>query len=416
MSRPKQYPHLSADEQIAVINRVNEYVNTALPHLISIGRTFKKEDVALYEKGIDLLDVFPAYGSFCAMSRNATSDYDQRVGRMNYLFGLLVKKLANEMSARTPSGENVIVMPQAQQLRRGRPTDEESQRRQQQQQAEARAQALAQLTGQRIAASDAAPIDDSRPTDTHRRKEQEPDLFSAAIEAEAAAPVPSASPEGSTPVPLSTLQELAFLMPDDLARGIRNVRELRAERAAEHATATALALDGTSTAEDRRPHTQRIKAIDDELAAIYQGVDQSCAYLYTMFKEVNPDWGNYASKYEQLGGLTALLTRLKPYYDKVTTLNPKLAEALLAQCRKDEAARVAAETRDPEKEKEMHKMDAYIRRKDVNASPKRLATMQQYRARLAEMGADKDALIAYDVFINAVAAEVEKQEQAKEKK
>ena len=88
----------------------------------------------------------------------------------------------------------------------------------------------------------------------------------------------------------------------------------------------------------------------------------------------------------------------------------------LAACRKEEELRIARETRDPEKEKEMHKMDAYIRRKDVSASPKRLATMQQYRAKLAEMGADADSLAAYNVFISAVAAEVEKQEQGKDKK
>lgn len=417
------FNQLSSADQTAHIAAVNEYINNTLPALRAKGRSLSSSDIKDFHRGIDLLAVFPQYSVFCAQLKGIRCDYPQYIATLEHKFSLLTQQLLQQFTAITPSGEHVIVLNQTQSLRRGRPTQAESEQRKREEEAAAQAEAVSQLTGARISTSEPAAIQE-RDSDTSRRKDDGPDLFDAAIQTEINENETSEVPESSAPinetnhtrVVMQNLRDWLHVLPAELASRVRALRDVRAEMASE-AERAKLIFEQGGTPEQMQPHTQRAKELQRDINDLYSDIDQYLGGMYLMLTEVNPEWEGLAAKWLKATGepLEKLTFRMKPYAEKMNAAHDNWLRDTLAACRQEEERRIARETRDPEKEKEMHKMDAYIRRKDVNASPKRLATMQQYRAKLAEMGADADSLAAYDVFINAVAAEVEKQEQGKEK-
>lgn len=418
------FNQLSSANQTAHIAAVNDYVTNTLPALRAKGRSLSSADIKEFHRGLDLLGAFPQYSVFCAQLRGIRGDYPQYIATLEHKFSLLTQQLLQQFTAVTPSGEHVIVLNQTQSLRRGRPTQAESEQRKREEEDAAHADAVSQLTGARISTSDPAPVQE-RESDTSRRKDDGPDLFDAAIQTEINENETSEVPESSAPinetnhtrVVMQNLRDWLPILPADIASRVRSLRDVRAEMASEAERAKIIFEQG-GTPDQMQPHTQRAKELQREINDLYSDIDLLLGTMYVMLTEVNPDWEGIAAKWFKATGepLEKLTVRMKPYATKSAEANPEWLEHTIDYCRKKEEQRIASETRDPEKEKEMHKMDAYIRRKDVNASPKRLATMQQYRSKLAEMGADADSLAAYDVFINAVAAEVAKQEQAKEKK
>ena len=430
------FNEFSPADKAAHIAAINEYVTDVLPELIAKGRSLSRDDIRDFHRGLDLLGAFPQYAIFASNTRAIRGDYPQYIATMEYQFKLLINQILKHYASITPDGERVIVLQQSQSLRRGRPTQAESEQRRREEEQAMQADAVSRLTGVRISTSEPAPIQE-RESDTSRRKDDGPDLFDAAIQnaIDESSEDDSSSTEEHSSTPsvhthrgaadgqsalsptLTNLREWLPVLPAELASRVRSLRDQRAEMASESEKAKLIFEQG-GTPEQMQPHTQRAKELQRDINDLYSDIDQYLGGMYLMLTEVNPEWEGLAAKWLKATGepLEKLTFRMKPYAEKMNAAHDNWLRDTLAACRKDEERRIARETRDPEKEKEMHKMDAYIRRKDVNASPKRLATMQQYRDKLAEMGADADSLAAYDVFINAVAAEVEKQEQGKEKK
>lgn len=423
------YASLSPEQQTQFIERINQYVSVSLPHLVECRKRLTKDDMQLFREGIVLLSAFPQFFTYCMTLAEVRFDYDQYIMSLNHQFGLFIHELSNELTVSTTNGQRVIVLSQTQSLRRGRPTQQESEQRKREEQEAAHAEAVSRLLGASISTTEAAPIQERESDTSRRQKDSEPDLFSAAVTEQIKSEAPDASspapadfdpsdpspiqtvtPHSSLLTPSFSLKDLIPFLTAELAARVRSVRDLRAERAHESETAKLLLEQGGSIA-DMQPHTQRAKELDREINDIYAEVDNQLSWLYVMLTEVNPEWKNVSAKYQKATGecFERLTAVLKPYLLKVVgdgEDRDARFNAILENCKKAEQARIAAETRDPAKEKEMHKMDAYIRRKDVKPSAKRLATMQQYRDKLAEMGADADALAAYDVFITAVEKEL----------
>ena len=405
------YVSMSADEQTAYIASVNEYINTTLPKLIAAGRSLSTAQIGQFREGLTLLAAFPQYRMFAIRSYSIRSDYDQHIATMAHQYSMLVQHLSDLMTVRTPEGNRVVVLQQTQSLRRGRPTQAESEQRKREEQAAAKANAVAELTGATISTQDAAPIEERESDTSRRKKDEEPDLFDAAVQEEITLPSASlnSASDKTTPepseTPLPSLREWMHILPDTLASQVRDLKNVRAEMASESEQAK-LILEHGGTVADMQEHTQRAKELDRQINDLYADIDQYLGKMYVMLTEVNPEWGKLVAKHQKQTGepLEKLCAKMKPYAKKLSEKEGWF-DTTLEACRKMEADRVAAETRDPEKEKEMHKMDAYIRRKDLKPSAKRLANMRQYRDKLAEMGADADSLAAYDVFIAAVEKE-----------
>lgn len=447
------YQQLSSDEQTALIHQIAEYRNTVLPRLVAYGKTVPQAEIPAIIQGADYLAYWPQYASFADKAHHATSSLHRIVYSLQYLMGILSDELSAEMTVNTPDGRRVIVLSQSQTLRRGRPTAAESEQRRRDEEAAARAQALAHLTGHAISTSDAAPVDTSRPSDTSRRKQDtEPDLFAAAVaeavhsssaesdksdnaEQRASVDNPDDSSHSSysssieAPVLASTfdldpsstlprLRELRWAMSDILSTSVSELRDLYAVRATESNAAKNLLQQGASIAE-MSGHTQAAKVAERRIVHILREVDAQMAWLYVMLTEVNRKWDNniLERRSSQLGiHSDKLISMLRPYALKAAgrtgavdsvTLKSDWFDKTLDSCRKANDAAIAAATRDPEREKEFHRMDAYIRRKDGKPTEARLQKMREYRDRLREMGADEDSLAAYEVFINAVASSIQ---------
>lgn len=433
---PKPFRNMTSEEQTTHLTRIDEYINTSLPYLISRGRSINTSDRDLFHEGLLLLGAFPQYASFCITLQKVRSDYDQYIKSMAHQFDLLIKQLSDQYTVRTHDGQHVVIIQQSQLLRRGRPTQAESDQRRRVELATAHADAISRLTGARVSTPDPAPISD-RVSDTSRRhKDNEPSLFDAIVStSDSESPAPeqhcsgSPSPTSPTPAPEQhcsgslppsdvasstpdaqsspSLQSLRFwipILPSDIASDVRSIRDIRAELSSESERAKIIFEQGGEIS-DIEPHTHRAKQLHTQLMQIYRDVDEYLAYIYVMLTEVNKEWNSIPDKYLKATDecFEKLIGRLKPYAVKMSASSDSWFDNTLASARQAEAARVAKESRDPEKEKEMHKMDAYIRRSDLAHTERHLNKMRDYRNRLADMGADADSLAAYDVFIAAEA-------------
>ena len=400
---PPVYRSLSAPEQNKIIERISAYRRSSV-YLSPIPRFLSAEQQQFVREGAHILLHFPncIQSVQPILSRSSLSDRDAK--RVFYLIEMISKELASEMAVTTPSGDNVILLSQSQALRRGRPTTQESEQRRAEQQQRARAEALSNLTGNPIVQPEPAAVDNNRPTDTSRRR-TEPDLFSSAvssaIDSASSAPVPEASPSGSPSESLKALREWAWILPADLQANVKAMRDMRS-RLASHSEQAKLLLEQGARQADIAEHTLAASRINEEIAATYEGIDRHLAVMYIMLSGVNAEYGNYAERYAERGGLPALLADLKPYYDKLTVCDGGADNAvnLLAKARRLEEARIARETRDPEKEKRIHAIKAYFTRKDVKASAARLEKLRAYFEEAKQLSIDDDTLSVFQLIIN----------------
>lgn len=399
MAKNLSYREMTPEAQVNVIEQVADFFQKDLPRLVACGRVLGKADMARYEAGISLLELFPKFHSFCVIARGANSNLDQLVNRMSYLFNILKKDLLNEMPVCTVGGDQVINMAQAQLLRRGRPTAQESERRAREALDARRASVLSRLTGAKVATIEAAPIDENRESDTSRRKADAPDLFDQAVEEATSVEVAPIGGYVGGDVPLKSLREWVWILPSDLADSVCRLKDILSERAVESETAKRLLADGADTAEIAA-HTARAKELNQAVADVYAAFDNWLSLCFVMLSEVNPEYGSMAKRYEKRGGLNALLSDLKPYADKMARNDPEWHEKALASAMRMEADRAEAESRDPEVEKLLHSIKTYFSRTDVKPTQSRLAGMKARYAKAAELGCNADVLAGYQVLID----------------
>lgn len=412
----KTYDRLSHDEQIDVISKVTDFMHTALPKLIACGRVFQEADKQSFKAGIHLLSYFVQCRPFCMEAEKIRSNFDQYTNRMAYLFDIVKTQLAAEMNVLAVGGQQMIVLPQQQTLRRGRPTAAESEQREVEKRTAQRAEALSKLTGAKVASPAPAAMEE-RPSDTSRRKAEEPDLFDAAIAEEIenlsehsplskpSQPSPLSEPsQPSDPVFLKSPREWFFMLPDDIANDVKALKDNMAARSIEAEKAKSLAESGASESEIG-VHTMAARDINEKISDTYENLDSYLGLMYVMLTKVNKEWGRFAEKYAKHGGYDVLVNDLKPYWEKMMR-EPNWNDWSLKTAQKWEDDRIAAETRDPELEKEIHKIKAYFSRKDVNSTQKRLETLIKYYDRAVELSLDADTLAGFQVIIDKVKSDL----------
>lgn len=404
----KNYNNMSHDEQVAVIGRLADYKENAIPKLKKAGRYFDTDMRELFFEGVRILDVFPQFHAFCVEALTIKSNFDQYANRLMYLMNIITDQLAGEMAVRTPSGEQVIVVSPAQILRRGRPTVAESERRRRDNQQSERANAISRLSGARVITQVPEPLDTARPTDTSRRKKksQDPDIFSAVLDniqsPVSSQPVladhvsPSVSPD---PIAIQkSLREWVWILPDTVAQQVKALRDTRAEIAASSEKAKTLFEQG-APAEEIAAAAHHAKELNRQVSDLYAEVDVNLAMSYLMLTKVNREYGRWAERYAKHGGYDVLVSDLQPYYDKVVKAQPVQAVHLLEKARRLEAERIARETRDPAKEKRIHAIKSYFTRKDGRPTPERLQGMVDRYNEAVKLGVDEDTLAGFKVYI-----------------
>ena len=385
----KIYKDMSNDEQLALIGEISSFIHNVLPELKTVKTAFTPDLVGKFNLGVALLSHFPNCRNFTSMASTICTGYPQYVNRMAMLFDIVCNSIAKEVQTSTASGENIIVLSQQQTLRRGRPTAAESEQREREKKEAARAEAIAELTGARIANVDAAPVAE-RPSDTSRRKQEEPTLFSAAVEEQIVNVEQDVEPNE-----LKSLREWSWCLPEPLQLQIRELRDMRAQIAAESEQAKRLLEQGASEQEIAL-HTTRAKELNFKVRDLYAAVDNLLACYWIILTQLNKEYGKLAERYEKHGGYDVLVFDLEPYAKKFAA--DEIAD-LTVKAQKMNDAYIAETTKDPEKEKLFHKIDAYFRRKDVKASAARLEKMNEYYKQAQEMGASDDVLAGFRVFI-----------------
>lgn len=407
---------MTHDEQVKLIGSIAEYVNKELPALLQV-KVYRKEDKEVFFRGVALLAHFPQCRPFYNLARNTVSNFPQFTVTLANQFRSISRVLSAGAQVRSTDGGGVIVIQKPQLLRRGRPTEAESRQREEEKQREAKAMAIASLTGAKVAIAEAEAVEE-RESDTSRRKAQEDDLFSQAVESE----ITPTDFDANDPSPVQTVTELepgvelknlkswSWILPEPLATNVGLVKGIRADIAANSERAKQLMLDGADEMQIR-VYTEKAKELNRELDDIFFGVDMHLAIDYALLTKVNKDYGKWAERYARRGGYDVLVADLKPYYDKLTTpmADGKCimsAEDVLAHAEKLEDARIKAETKDPAKEKEIHAIKSYFSRKDVKPSAERLQKMKEKYERAKDLGIDADSLAGFEVFIAKVESDL----------
>lgn len=413
----KLYKSLPQDEQVKLICKIADFVNKDLPSLLQV-KVFKKDDKEMFFRGVALLEYFPQCRPFYLLAKNTVSNFPQYTVTLANQFRSISRQLSAGTQVRNADGSNVIVVQKPQQLRRGRPTEAESRQREEEKHREAKAKAIASLTGAKVAAVEAEAVEE-RESDTSRRKAQEADLFSQAVESE----ITPADFEENDPMQtvtelepgteLKNLKAWSWILPEPLATNVGLVKSLRADIAANSERAKQLMLDGADELQIK-VYTEKAKELNRTLDDIFYGVDMHLAIYYALLTEVNKDYGKWAERYAKRGGYDVLVADLKPYYDKLTTpmADGKCimkAEDVLAHAHKLEEARVKAEAKDPAKDKEIHAIKSYFSRKDVKATADRLQKMKEKYERAKELGVDADTLAGFEVFIAKIESDLKTQ-------
>ena len=394
----KDYNALSHDEQIDVIEQLAEFLNQDAKVLRSAGRFFNDEQKELYFKGVAILAYFPQCRMFYNVAKNASGNYDQYANTLMHQLTLMSNEIASAMQVSTINGETAIYAGQSQSLRRGRPTAAESEQREKEKKANEKAQAIARMTGMKIATTESMPVAE-RESDTSRRKKEEENLFDAAVAEQV-----KTNDAGEDNVPqfdkseLKALREYNFMYPESLGIQVKSVKDLRAEQA-HHWEKAKLLMETGADEWEIAEHTEKAKALNDKLVRIFAEFDKTLALYYVMLTKVNKDYGKFAQKYEKNGGYDVLVSNLQPYYYKLIGEDRQNEEILLERAKVLEEKRKAEEERDPEVEKELHKIRTYFSRKDVMMSQERLNEMRVRRQRAEELGVDSDTLAGYDTVI-----------------
>lgn len=405
----KMYNDMTHEERVELITRMADYQNNDIDKLLACGQIFQEEDKERFMRGVELLSHFPQCYQFARLASTVCSNYDQFANTLVTKFRIIVKHLSSSVPMQEVDGASVIIMPQSQKLRRGRPTEEESRQRENEKKNAALAMAVAALVDAKIAVQENAPIA-SRESDTSRRKEQGADLFQTAVEDFITDGTGMPNDE------LKSLREWKWLLPEALALKVGQVKSMRDDIAVYSERSKQLLLEGASEKEIEEC-ASKAKSLNTELAEIYQNVDSYLATLFVLLSEVNKDYANLAARYEKKGGYEVLLNDLRPYYEKLISYvgeqgtEETVRQALLAKANKMNEAYNTSESRDTERAKELHAIKSYFTRKDVSPSPARLSKLKTYYERAKELDADADTLSAFEVFISKTEEDINKNNQ-----
>lgn len=344
---------MSPQDKLSWLTDFTDWRNQKLPLLCCAGNAWNSKLVAMFDEGLDLISVFAYTTDFVAKSR-LFRDYARRVPRLSYYVDKILREVIATAPAPTVNSEAAAPQPR----RRGRPTKAESAAMEQQRAESARAEVAARLIHDPLRA-----MAEQKPT---AQPAAQGDLFGPS-------PAPKASSSStslSAALALSGgklhIDQLAWLLSDDLRERTTHIAELRSVAAAESNQAKELAERDVPEAVIQ-PHTAAAIKATNEYKSIYAAIDRELGTMYAQLTS-----GKHTAKYEQLcqsrGITTAQLADiLLPYWEKIGS--PAATE---------EAAPATPETDEEKKARQLrlHSIRTYFTRKDRIMKPARIAKMR----------------------------------------
>jgi len=378
-----------------------------------------KGDTEAMQRVMTLISAFAPLRDF-AEDALRYGDYAQRVYRLDFCFSFIKEELAKGVTVADANGNIYAYAPQMKQQyrRRGRPTKEEEVQQAQEQQAmdvtTRHQQAVASFLGVQIVTAQQLreKNNDELAQEREQKKAKEeaanPSLFdngngNGDVNANGNEDdngnvngnyndnkneKPSFAPtvEGLSQTRLH-LDQLRFLLTPALQERVDTVRELRTKASTNAETAKMMAERGDAPA-DIEPFAHAAAEATEAYEQIYADVDTELATIYYRIKND----GDYRERFDRrykVADFSAILKQLKPYYEKVQS--PEFDKRMQALIEQESPEYVARMKREAEKKEEVEGILRYLKRKDKDATDKRLAGAREKWARLVELIGKEEA-------------------------
>ena len=400
--KQKDYKAMTAEEQLQYVVELQKWEVNNLSRIKSLrSGEWTKGDTEAMQRVMTLISAFAPLRDF-AEDALRYGDYAQRVYRLDFCFSYIKKELAKGVTVADANGNIYAYAPQMKQQyrRRGRPTKEEEVQQAQEQQAmdvtTRHQQAVASLLGVQIVT--AQQLREKNNDELAQEREQKK------AKEEAANPSlfdnvngngndngngkPSFAPtvEGLSQTRLH-LDQLRFLLSPTLQERVDTVRELRTKASTNAETAKMMAERGDAPG-DVEPFARAAAEATEAYEQIYADVDTELATIYYRIKNDGDYRETFGTRYK-VADFSAILKQLKPYYEKVQS--PEFDMRMQALIEQESPEYVARMKREAEKKEEVEGILRYLKRKDKDATDKRLAGAREKWARLVELIGQEEA-------------------------
>lgn len=341
----KDIESMSPREQLEWLTDFNQWADSKLPFLCSLGESWESNSIKSMEEGLKLIDAF----SFCRDFVEKTllfRDFSRRIARMKYYVAKIRQEIDSGRYIKGTNGETLAFVPQ-EKRKRGRPTLAESNRRKREREKQEDLFGGSGDTSEVNAETDA------------RESDNESGGLAAAIDL--------ALGSGTR----LHFDQLEWLMSDPLRQRIKGVSSMRATAAKESNQAKELALQGASS-ELIAPHASEAVVQTNAYKQIYKEVDQEFGKLYAALFGNNPSSSaiyEYGRLCERHGIQFSVLRKiLKPYWEKIGS--PASVENEPEVSVEEDAEKKA------ERQARLHRIRTYFMRKDVNVTQNRVDNMR----------------------------------------
>lgn len=342
---------MTAAQRAAWTQAYREFVSAQLP-TIRNAKQSSKELVEMMNKGLDLLTAFPFTRSFVSETRSFNSHFRVRTTFIRYC-DKVTKEVQGTFGETVDLTDKSLLTPHV-----GRPTKDEAQ-----------ARALAAERARQ------------------EREENENTLFGKMGDI----PNDNTIVEGTVSGNMTGgvgfhLDQLKWLMSDNLKEAVDTIRELRNAAAEAATTAKTLAMEKAS--EDRiAVYAKEAAEKTEAYERIYEQVDNEMARVYVRLKEDS----TYIEEMKNKGtDPDALRTALRPYWDKVEN-KEVFKHQVIEDIKANDPEQAKKREAEEKKTKRKNEIIKYLTRKDKANTAKRAKGMRERYTELIALIGEEEA-------------------------
>ena len=342
---------MTAAQRTAWTQAYREFVSAQLP-TIRNAKQSSKELVEMMNKGLDLLTAFPFTRSFVSETRSFNSHFRVRTTFIRYC-DKVTKEVQGTFGETVDLTDKSLLTPHV-----GRPTKDEAQ-----------ARALAAERARQ------------------EREKNENTLFGKMGDI----PDDNTIVEGTVSGNMTGgvgfhLDQLKWLMSDNLKEAVDTIRELR--NAAAEAATTAKTLSMEKASEDRiAVYAKEAAEKTEAYERIYEQVDNEMARVYVRLKEDS----TYIEEMKNKGtDPDALRTALRPYWDKVEN-KEVFKQQVIEDIKANDPEQAKKREAEEKKTKRKNEIIKYLTRKDKANTAKRAKGMRERYTELIALIGEEEA-------------------------
>ena len=342
---------MTAARRAAWTQAYREFVSAQLP-TIRNAKQSSKELVEMMNKGLDLLTAFPFTRSFVSETRSFNSHFRVRTTFIRYC-DKVTKEVQGTFGETVDLTDKSLLTPHV-----GRPTKDEAQ-----------ARALAAERARQ------------------EREKNENTLFGKMGDI----PDDNTIVEGTVSGNMTGgvgfhLDQLKWLMSDNLKEAVDTIRELRNAAAEAATTAKTLAMEKAS--EDRiAVYAKEAAEKTEAYERIYEQVDNEMAMVYVRLKEDS----TYIEEMKNKGtDPDALRTALRPYWDKVEN-KEVFKQQVIEDIKANDPEQAKKREAEEKKTKRKNEIIKYLTRKDKANTAKRAKGMRERYTELIALIGEEEA-------------------------